>query len=160
MKKTVLYPGSFDPVTHGHVDIILRLRKIFDEVLVLVANSQRKNYLFTISERVQLLQEIFTDHSGVRVKSSDQLTVSVAKHEGISTIARSVRTVSDWEYEYAMADANRKLEPHIETLFMMADPQYAFISSTLVREIAAYNGDTAPFVPSHVVKALKMKGSK
>lgn len=158
--KSILYPGSFDPVTHGHIDVILRLRKAFDRVLVVVANSTRKNYLFSSAERVQLLQEALRGVDGVLVQASDELTVKVAQRENISLIARSVRTTSDWEYEYAMADANKKLSPGIETLFIMADPKYAFISSSLVREIVAFGGETAEFVPANVVKAIQLKGKK
>ena len=151
--KSILYPGSFDPVTHGHIDVIKRLRKAFDRV----ADSPRKKYLFTSAERVELLKSSLSSIDGVFVQASDDLTVRVAQKESISLIARSVRTTSDWEYEYAMADANKKLNPDIETLFIMADSKYAFISSSLVREIAAFDGNTSPFVPDNVEKALKKK---
>jgi pantetheine-phosphate adenylyltransferase len=155
--KSILYPGSFDPVTRGHIDVIKRLRKVFDRVLVLVADSPRKKYLFTSAERVGLLKSSLADNDGVVIRSSDELTVRVAQRENISVIARSVRTTSDWEYEYAMADANKKLNLDIETLFIMADSKYAFISSSLVREIAAFDGDTSQFVPQNVEVALKKK---
>jgi pantetheine-phosphate adenylyltransferase len=154
---SVLYPGSFDPVTKGHVDVILRLKKIFNQVVVLVADSPRKNYLFTRDERVALIQKAMGRTSGVRVVSSDDLTVNYAIKNKIKVIARSVRTVADWEYEYALADGNKKLAPNIETLFIMADPQHGFISSSLVREIAAYDGNTKPFVPANVAVELKKK---
>lgn len=168
--SAVVYPGSFDPVTKGHIDVIMRLSAIFDRVVVLVANSTRKSYLFSHEERVALIEHSVKEaaapargagkarrRSKIEVKSSNQLTVNFALEAQIDVIARSVRTVSDWEYEYAMADANRKLAPHIETLFIMADPTFGFISSSLVREVAAFNGNTKPFVPAVVSKALSKK---
>lgn len=155
--SSVLFPGSFDPVTKGHLDVIFRLRKIFPKVVVLVADSPRKNYFFARSERLQLLKKAIGNRPGIEVRSSDDLTVKFARKMGINIIARSVRTVADWEYEYAMADANRKLAPTIETLFIMADARYGFISSSLVREVAAYGKSTSAFVPANVVAALKQK---
>jgi len=158
--SAILYPGSFDPVTHGHIDVILRLRKLFSRVLVLVADSRRKQYLFSTEERVEMMQKALKTagaKNGVDVFGSKMLTVDFAKKEKINLIARSVRTVADWEYEYAMADANRKLLPSLETLFIMADPKFGFISSTLVREVAAFGGDTKEFVPPNVAKALAEK---
>jgi pantetheine-phosphate adenylyltransferase len=162
--NAILYPGSFDPVTKGHIDVIQRLRKLFSRVLVLVADSPRKNYLFTSEERVELVKNALRDHGknklkGIDVLGSKMLTVEFAKKENISVIARSVRTVADWEYEYAMADANRSLLPTVETLFIMADPKFGFISSSLVREVAAFGGDTRAFVPKNVDVALKKKHS-
>lgn len=157
---SVLYPGSFDPLTNGHIDVILRLKKIFDHVVVLVSENPRKSYWFSSEERVQMVRESFSATAGVEAVASSDLTVHFAKKRGIGVIARSARTVSDWEYEYAMADANRKLAPEIETLFIMADPQYGFISSSLVREVALFGGDTSVFVPPHVVKALRKRGEK
>jgi pantetheine-phosphate adenylyltransferase len=158
--KSVLYPGSFDPLTNGHLDVILRLKKIFDRVVVLVAQSESKKYLFSVEERVDLLREALVKHRGIEVTSGRDLTVKIAKKMNIQIIARSARTISDWEYEYALADANKKLAPDIETIFIMADPQHSATSSTLVREIAAYSGDTSKFVPSNVAKVLKKRGSK
>ncbi len=161
--SAVVYPGSFDPVTKGHIDVIVRLSAIFDRVVVLVADSPRKNYLFSHDERVALIQQAIKQvkkRSGkIEVVSSKMLTVNFAIQKKIDVIARSVRTVSDWEYEYAMADANKKLAPKIETLFIMADPTFGFISSSLVREVAAFEGDTTPFVPGNVSRALKNKNS-
>lgn len=159
--KTVLYPGSFDPITKGHLDVIFRLRKIFDKVIVLVADSTRKAHLLTSEIRLQLIREALGPLPGVTVVASRELTVDFARKSGVSLIARSVRTVSDWEHEYALADANKKLNNKIETLFIMADPQFAFISSSLVREVALYGGNTLPFVPANVAKALKrLRGKK
>lgn len=158
--KAVLYPGSFDPITKGHIDVILRLRKIFDRVVVLVAESKRKKHMFQIDERVELIREALGVRKGIEVVASTELTVDFAKKKKISTIARSVRTVSDWDHEYALADANKKLNPLIETLFIMADPKHAFISSSLVREIASFAGDTRQFVPKNVALALRKKNER
>lgn len=159
-KKTVLYPGSFDPITNGHIDVIMRLQKIFDKVIVLVADSTQKKYLFKSEDRLQLIRGALGSLQNVVVQSSQELTVDFARKAGVSLIARSVRTVSDWDHEYALADANKKLNPKIETLFIMADPKYAFISSSLVREIALYGGNTSPFAPPNIVKALKKLSGK
>lgn len=161
--SAVLYPGSFDPVTDGHIDVMIRLTKIFDRVVVLIADSPRKNYLFSRDERVELVREALKKNksaANIEVTSSQKLTVEFALKEKIKVIARSVRTVADWEYEYAMADANRKLAPNVETLFIMADSKFGFISSSLVREVAAFNGQVEEFVPSNVALALKKKSNR
>jgi pantetheine-phosphate adenylyltransferase len=153
--NTVLYPGSFDPCTKGHLDVVARLKKIFSNVIVLVADSPRKNYRFSRNERVDLIRGAVEPIGGVEVCATDELTIEFARARGIKVIARSVRTVGDWEYEYSMAYANKKLAPEIETLFIMADPELGFISSSLVREVAQYGGDLSSFVPENVVRALK-----
>jgi pantetheine-phosphate adenylyltransferase len=154
--QKVLYPGSFDPITKGHISVILRLMKMFDEVVVLVAESSRKKHVFSAQERVLLIREALGKRQkGVEVLASRDLTVNVARERGIHLIARSVRSVSDWDHEYSLADANKRLNPKVETIFVMADPQYTFISSSLVREVASFGGDTAVFVPANVAKALK-----
>ncbi len=154
-QKTVLYPGSFDPITKGHIDVILRLKKIFERVVVLVAESTRKKHLLPIDKRVALIREALGVRKGVDVVASQELTVEFARKKKIFTIARSVRTVSDWDHEYALADANKKLDPQLETLFIMADPRFAFISSSLVREVASFGGDTRVFVPTNVARELR-----
>ena len=158
--KSVLYPGSFDPITKGHVDVILRLRSIFDRVVVLVADSQQKNYYFSNAERVQLIQGAIGNQKGISVRGSQILTITAAKEEGIRVVARSVRTSLDCEYEFTLADTNKKLDPDIETLFIMADPKFAFISSTLVRELASYGANTSEFVPENVAAAFQRRVKK
>ncbi len=164
--KAILYPGSFDPITLGHLDVIGRLAHLFDRVVVLVADSPRKNYFFSQTERRELILKSVgeiarsgsrSDLKHIDVQCSNELTVEFAKREGIHLIARSVRTVSDWEYEYAMADANRRLWPEIETFFIMASAEHGFISSSLVREVALFGGETRAFVPQCVTDALKEK---
>jgi len=128
--------------------------------LVLVADNPRKQYLFSTDERVELLKQALEENdalSGIEIFGTKMLTVDFAKKEKVNMIARSVRNVADWEYEYAMADANRKLWPAVETLFIMADPKFGFISSSLVREVAAFGGNTSEFVPSNVSEALQKK---
>lgn len=153
----VIFPGSFDPVTKGHVDVIERLRRIFERVIVVVADSPRKKYAYSKDERVKLMRTALSELSDVEVVSSSELTIDIAKKYGVRIIARSVRTVGDWEYEYAMAFANKKLAPDIETFFIMADPELGFISSSLVREVAQYGGDLKEFVPASVIRSLKKK---
>ena len=165
--NAILYPGSFDPITRGHINVISRLREHFDRVVVLVADSPRKNYFFSQVERKNLILEALDEFSSTKkssrrigqvdVEISNRLTVEFAKQEGIQLIARSVRTVADWEYEYAMADANKKLSPEIETFFIMASSDYGFVSSSLVREVAQFGGDTRAFVPTCVAQALKKR---
>ncbi len=173
--NSILYPGSFDPITLGHLDVIARLRRHFERVVVLVADSSSKSYFFSQSERKDLILAALEESAvmngkslklgRVDVESSHELTVEVAKSLGVDLIARSVRTVADWEYEYAIADANKKLAPNIETFFIMASPAHGFVSSSLVREVAQFGGDTSKFVPKCVAEALKknvknMKGPK
>ena len=164
--NAILYPGSFDPITLGHVDVIGRLAEQFDRVVVLVADSPRKSYFFSQEKRKELILNSIKEMADlnnrktwhhVRVACSSELTVEFAKREGIRLIARSVRTVSDWEYEYAMADANRRLWPEIETFFIMASAEHGFISSSLVREVALFGGETRAFVPKCVAEELKQK---
>jgi pantetheine-phosphate adenylyltransferase len=159
--SAILFPGSFDPVTKGHLDVIARLNKYFDRVVVLVADSPRKNYRFQMAERAHLIEEALLamklKSPQVVVKTSTELTVEFAKREKIMLIARSVRSVNDWEYEYAMAYANKALCPEIETIFIMADPMHGFISSSLVREVAAFKGDVSAFVSPNVERALNNK---
>ena len=155
--SSALYPGSFDPVTRGHVDVIERLSQIFSPVYVIVADSPRKTYSFNRTERVDLMRSAVKHIPNVEVIASAELTVNVARDLGSNIIARSVRTVGDWEYEYAMAFANKKLAPEIETFFIMADPELGFISSSLVREVALFDGDVSKFVTKNVSEALKKK---
>lgn len=154
----ILYPGSFDPITKGHLDVILRLRKLYSNVVVLVAESLNKKYLFSIDERAKLIKTVLGEKKGIEIATTKELTVEFAKRRGIRVIARSVRSTGDWEHEYALAVANKLLAPGIETVFMLADPTLATISSSLVREISAFGGDTRPFVPEEVAEALIKKG--
>jgi pantetheine-phosphate adenylyltransferase len=155
MKKRAIYPGSFDPITLGHEDIIRRMSKIFDEVTVLVADSLKKNYFFSQEDRERLIKESVKDLPNVRVDRYRGLTTKYAQDNGIQVVIRSLRGSGDWDLETTMAQANKKLAPEIETLFVMTQPEYAHISSTVVKEIAANNGSLKDFVSPAVAEAIK-----
>ena len=153
----VIYPGSFDPVTYGHLDIIDRCCKKFDKVIVSVLNNKSKKNLFTIEERVELLIKTLEKYDNVEVDTFSGLLVDYAKQKGCSTMIRGLRAVSDFEYEMQMALVNKKLEDDIETLFMVARGRYAYLSSSIVKEVAMFGGDVSCFVPKIVENALKEK---
>jgi pantetheine-phosphate adenylyltransferase len=154
MKKAV-YAGSFDPITSGHTDVIRRLVNVFDEVTVLVADAAHKKYLFTREERVALVKESLFDLSRIKVVSFSGLTTQFAMNEGIQIMVRSLRGTNDWDAEATMAQANKKLCPQVETLFVMTQPEFSHISSSLVKEIALHGGSLKDFVSPHVESALK-----
>lgn len=152
-----LYPGSFDPVTYGHVDLIRRALKHFDEVVVAVAQNRAKDVLFTVAERVDLLRRATRGIRGVRVVSFEGLVVDLARRRKIRVVLRGVRAVSDFDYEFQMALTNRKLAGDVETFFMMPSEQYFYISSRFIKEIASLGGRLKGFVPPFVEKALREK---
>jgi len=155
--RIALYPGSFDPPTHGHLSIIHRGLQIFDGLTVAVLRNPAKDAVFTIEERVALLREAVGDDKRVTVKTFSGLLVKFAEQEGTNTVLRGLRAVSDFEYEFQMANMNRKLDPKIETLFMMTGEDYFYISSRFVRDVARLGGDVAGLVPPNVHRALKDK---
>lgn len=157
MKNRVIYPGSFDPITMGHVDIIQRLSKTFSEVVVLVANNSQKEFLFNAEERKELILQALKGKSNISVDIFDGLTVDYMKKHNIDKIVRGLRAIVDFEYEMVMANINRKLEPDIETLLVFASPEYYYISSRSVKEVAMNGGKLNEFVPSCVVKPLQKK---
>lgn len=136
-----IYPGSFDPITYGHLDIIERCSSKFNSVLVAVLNNNSKKSLFDINERVDMIKEVTSNFKNVEVKSFDGLMVDFAKLEGVDVIIRGLRAVSDYEYELQMSLANKTLNPNIETLFLVSSVKYLHLSSSLVKEIASYKGD-------------------
>lgn len=152
-----LYPGSFDPVTYGHLDIIERAAKLFDQVIVSVSRNQKKKPVFTVQERVDMLKEMLVDYSNISVVSFDGLTVNFAREKGANAIIRGLRAISDFENEFMMALTNKKLVPSIETVFLMTGPEYSFISSSAVKEIAMFGGCVKGLVPPLVEKQLKEK---
>jgi len=152
-----LYPGTFDPVTYGHIDLIKRALKIFDRVLVAVAHNPAKEPLFTVEERVALLKQATRGLRGVTVDDFDSLVVDYARRKGIRTVIRGLRMVSDFEYEFQMALTNRKLSRHVETIFLMPSESHAYVSARLIKEAAALGADLAPFMPRFVEVALKQK---
>jgi len=155
--RAAIYPGSFDPLTNGHLDVLQRATKLFHRVIVAVAKNESKNPLFTPAERVALIKEGITHLAGVEVDSFDGLLVDYARQQKAQAIVRGLRAVSDFEFEFQMALMNRKLDENIETIFMMPKETYTFISSRIVKEIAKLGGDISSFVPPHVETALKKK---
>lgn len=159
MKITAIYPGTFDPVTNGHLDLIHRASKLFQRVVVAVAESRGKGPLFTLTERVALIKDVISGFENVDVIGFDTLLVDCAKNHQAAVIIRGLRAVSDFEYEFQLAGMNRRLSPEIETVFLTPAEQYEFISSSMIREIAQFKGDVSSFVPETVKKRLIEKFS-
>ncbi len=157
MPIIVIYPGTFDPITNGHLDLIARAAKLFEKVIVAVAVNAGKAPLFSLQERVDLAEEAVSVHDNVKVIGFDTLLVDCAKQHGASVILRGLRAVSDFEYEFQMAGMNRNLAPELETLFLTPPEQYTFISSSVIKAIAELNGDISSFVPNCVYQQLISK---
>ena len=157
MKMRAVYPGTFDPVTYGHIDLIKRARKIFDEVIVAVAHNPGKSPLFTVEERVRLLERSTRSMRGVIVDHFDSLVVDYARRKGARVVIRGLRMLSDFEYEFQMALTNRKLSEDVETIFMMPSESYAYVSARLIKEAGAFGADLSAFVPPFVASALHEK---
>jgi pantetheine-phosphate adenylyltransferase len=160
MQRIALYPGSFDPPTNGHLSIIQRGLKVFDELVVAVLRNPAKDALFTVEERVELLRGAVNGDKRVTVKTFEGLLVKFAQQEGVNTVLRGLRAVSDFEYEFQMANMNRKLDKEIETLFMMTGEDYFYISSRFVRDVARLGGEVDGLVPQNVHDALKKRFQK
>lgn len=156
-KKLAICPGSFDPITNGHLDIIRRGAKIFDRVIVTIFNNQSKNPLFTVDERIQLIEQSVSDIPNVEVDASAGLLVDYAREKKAHVILRGLRAVSDFEFEMQITSVNKKLYPEVETFFMMTNNQYSFLSSSIVKEVARYGGDLNCLVPDVVKSALQEK---
>ena len=154
--RRAIYPGSFDPVTNGHLDVIERARKLFDEVIVAVAVNDQKQPLFTASERISMLGDAI-ETSEVRVAPIEGLLVQFAEAENACAVIRGLRAISDFEFEFQMALMNRKLDARVETIFLMPKEEYTYLSSRIVKEIARLGGDVSAFVPRSVVDALAKK---
>jgi pantetheine-phosphate adenylyltransferase len=159
MSKIALYPGTFDPITNGHTDLVRRAGKLFDQVVVAVASRPKKEPLFTLEERVALASEVLSEFGNVRVIGFSSLLVDCVREQGASVILRGLRAVSDFEYEFQMAGMNRHLAPDIETVFMTPADHVMLISSSLVKEIAALGGAVGDFVEPRVEAALAEKFS-
>lgn len=153
----VVYPGSFDPLTFGHIDIIKRAKKLFDKVIVAVGSPSSKNFLFTIEERVEIIKNFFKDEKDIEVEKIDGLLVDFVKKKNAKAIIRGIRAVSDFEYEFQMAWMNRKLYPGIEVVFLLPSEKYAYLSSTLVKEIALLKGDLTGLVPEFIIEKIREK---
>lgn len=156
--KIVIYPGTFDPVTNGHIDVIKRAMELFDKVVVTVARNPVKSPMFTVEERLIMLRECLGKFSNVTVDSFEGLVVDHAKEVGAIGIIRGLRAVSDFEYEFQMALMNRKLDENLRTIFLMPHEKYTYLNSTIVRNLAQFNSDVSEFVPPIVTKMLTEKG--
>ena len=155
--RRAIYPGSFDPVTNGHLDVIERARKLFDEVIVAVAHNDEKQPLFPLKERLDLLRKTAGKIDNVRIAEFKGLLVEFARAEKAGAVIRGLRAVSDFEFEFQMALMNRKLDADVETIFLMPKEEYTYLSSRLVKEIARLGGDVSSFVPACAVNALSRK---
>jgi len=155
--KRVIYPGTFDPVTNGHIDVIKRAIDLFDDVIVTVARNPSKNSLFTVEERLTMLNECLKEFKTVHVDSFDGLIVDHAKEVGAIGIIRGLRAISDFEYEFQMALMNRKLDEDLRTIFLMPHEKYTYLNSTIVRNLSQFDGDVSDFVPPIVVEMLEEK---
>ncbi|MFN2541468.1 MAG: pantetheine-phosphate adenylyltransferase [Chthoniobacterales bacterium] len=158
--RRAIYPGSFDPVTNGHLDVIERARKLFDEVIVAVAHNDEKEGLFSLEERLELLKQSIGKIDNVRIAQFDGLLVEFAATKKANAVVRGLRAVSDFEFEFQMALMNRKLNANVETIFLMPKEEYTYLSSRIIKEIARLGGDVSSFVPDVVGEALKTKFSR
>jgi pantetheine-phosphate adenylyltransferase len=157
MSLIAVYPGTFDPITNGHTDLVNRGVKIFDKVIIAVAQNPSKNTLFNVKERIEFIQEIFDENSQVEIYSLDKLLVDFANDHNATVILRGLRAVSDFEYEVQLASMNRSMEPNIESVFMSPAEEYGFLSSSIIKEIAKHGGDLSKFVDKAVLAALQKK---
>jgi len=155
--RTAIYPGSFDPITNGHLDVLQRATKLFDRVIVAIASNESKNPLFSLKERLALVESAIATMKNVKAEIFEGLLVEYAAKQNAQAIVRGLRAVSDFEFEFQMALMNRKLAENIETIFMMPKDTYTFLSSRIVKEIARLGGDVGAFVPVHVRTALIKK---
>lgn len=162
MQNTAIYPGSFDPLTNGHLDILERAVQMFEKVIVTVAVNNRKTAVFSGDERVQLIRQAIAGEDWadkVVIEQFTGLLIDYARKKKVNILLRGVRQISDFEYEFRMALTNRRLAPEIDTVFLMPGEQLTFISATIVKEVAAWGGDLSSFVPNHVATALRKKFS-
>ena len=155
-----IYPGSFDPVTNGHLDVIRRASGLVDELIVGVLNNKAKTPLFSVEERVKMLKEVTTELPGVKIIPFEGLLIDFAKEMSAKMVVRGLRAVTDFEYELQMAQTNHKLAEDIETVFLTTSLKYSYLSSTIVKEVAAFGGDISQFVPEHVEERIKSKITK
>lgn len=155
--RKAVYPGSFDPITNGHLDIVQRAKGLVDEVYIALFLNPTKHPLFTIKERIDILQTLFKADPAVKVVSFEGLIVDFCREHEIFTIIRGLRAVSDFDYEFQMALTNRKLNDRIDSVFLMTDTKYSYLSSTIIKQISRFNGDVGDFVPAIVEDALKRK---
>jgi pantetheine-phosphate adenylyltransferase len=155
MSVTALYPGTFDPITNGHVDLVERATRMFDKVVISIAENKRKNPLFSLKQRIEFARIIFSDNPQVEVIGFDILLVDFARQQNATVLVRGLRAVADFEFEFQLASMNRHLAPDVESVYLMPAEQYAFISSSLVKEVARLGGDVTKYVHHKVFKALQ-----
>jgi len=155
MNVIALYPGTFDPPTNGHIDLIQRGVKLFDHLVVAVLNNPGKNPLFSVEERVEMLQESTSSLTNVSIATFDGLMVDFARQQGASAVLRGIRAISDYEYEFQMALMNRRLAPEIETVFLQPAGRYSFVSSRMLKEVFSFGGDVSGLVPPNVLRRLR-----
>ncbi|MGA3162263.1 MAG: pantetheine-phosphate adenylyltransferase [Terracidiphilus sp.] len=159
MSVSALYPGTFDPPTNGHLDLIERGAKLFDHLIVAILNNPDKDPLFTVEERVEMLKESTAALKNVSVATFDGLMVEFARSQGVSAVLRGIRAISDYEYEFQMALMNRRLAPEIETVFLQPAGRYSFVSSRMLKEVFSFGGDVSGLVPPNVLKRLRSRMS-
>lgn len=159
MSKAI-YPGTFDPITNGHTDLIVRARRIFDHIVVAIAANPTKDPLFTVDERIAMVQQVCEEIGGIEVTGFDGLLIDFAEEQKIQVVIRGLRAVSDFEFEFQLASANRRLSPHVETVFLTPSENHTFTSASLVKEIANYGGDVSSFVDPRVNQLLVDKIKK
>ena len=155
--KTIVYPGTFDPITKGHIDLVERASNLFDRVVIAIASSERKNPLFSLPDRIRLAEECLRHIPNIEIKGFDYLLVEFVNDCGAQAVMRGLRAVSDFEYEFQLANMNRALNPKIESIFLTPAEKFSYVSSSLVSEIASLNGDVSKFVTPNVESALKNK---
>ncbi|RME67286.1 MAG: pantetheine-phosphate adenylyltransferase [Verrucomicrobia bacterium] len=155
--RICIYPGTFDPITNGHLDVATRASRLFDKLIIAVADNPEKGPLFTVAERVRLIQENVASLGNVEVDSFSGLLVDFARSKGAIALIRGLRALSDFEFEFQMALMNRHLDPEIETIFVMTKDAYSYTSSRLVKQVSQFGADLAPFVPANVLRALEAK---
>jgi len=160
MSVTALYPGTFDPPTNGHVDLIQRGARLFDHLTVAILSNPEKNPLFTVEERVEMLKEVTGSLANVSIATFEGLMVEFARKQGASAVLRGIRAISDYEYEFQMALMNRRLAPEIETVFLQPAGRYSFVSSRMLKEVFSFGGDVTGLVPPNVLKRLRGRISK
>lgn len=155
--KRAIYPGSFDPITNGHLDIIARATKIFDELIVAVALNEEKHPLFSLKDRLKMIERVVKDFKKVKIDHFDALLVDYCQRNQVDVVIRGLRAISDFEFEFQMALMNKKLHESLETVFMMTSECYSYLSSTMIKEIAAMGGEVQAFVPSFIEEKLREK---
>lgn len=157
MSKIAIYPGTFDPITNGHTDLVFRATRMFDEVVLAIANSPEKSPLFSLEERIDLARHVLSGYDNVEITGFSGLLIDFARECRAGIILRGLRAVSDFEYEFQLASMNRKLDSNIETVLLTPAIQHTFVSASLIKEIARYGGDVSTFVHEHVHRALESK---